>query len=155
MNGHILVHNKVDGEMQLWIYGELQARHIIPCSNRTVGPFGDDPYGYNGPCPPGSYHLDFPQPRDSTDGAYLMAEGRFFTPLLDFNHLWDAHGRAGIGCHGGGSASPHPLAPNQGFFPTEGCFRLLNADNENVFVPYVRAVLESGGTITFTVEEAV
>lgn len=140
--------------------GVTQVRHEIEAHNDTIGPIGtDDPYGHDGPCPLGDYGLGLPEAaatrngdgtvtsNDPTDIAY----GCWFTPLVDIGGLWAAHGRSGIGVHGGGSASPTPFAIQQGWYPTEGCIRLQNEDNENVFVPFVRYLLLKSAKLTLTV----
>lgn len=82
--------------------------------------------GYPGGCPPGTYILGDPENNDP--GQLLEGEqacismGPYFIPINNIP------GHAGIGIHGGGSASPHPLAAHQGFYPTENCIRVQNDD---------------------------
>lgn len=124
VRGHILINPKA-GQAKLFA-GDGTLRHVLRCSNATVGPVGtNDPYGHYGPCPPGDYYAGEPQILDPPEVPYGFA----FTPLLDPNGLEAAHGRAGIGLHGGGSASPNPFAPDQGLYSTEGCIRFYNSDN--------------------------
>ena len=147
MQGHIMFSRSAH-RMQFYLInddGSKELRHVIDARNETVGPTDGVPYGHFGPCPPGDYVLGQPESRDE------IAFGRFFTPLLDVHGNWAPHGRSEIGVHGGGSASPTPFAPQQGWYPTEGCIRLQNADNEQIFMPFVHTIQSAGGQVVFTV----
>lgn len=111
--------------------------------NSTVA---DGQYGHWGNIPPGEYLIGTPQAR------HTAPFGRYFTPIGDYHghHGMADHGRVGIGIHGGGSGLPDPLAPHQGWVPTEGCGRLANADNE-AFVAFVRKAQAEGGRCYLTV----
>lgn len=168
--GHVEVALDVNaiGNAKLWLKdGDATPvlRHTLPIRNQTIG----DGYGHYGRCPLGDYFLGEPVPcaahhvENASSVAFWTpdvqhdddrAYGYYFTPLLDVYGLWAPYGRAGIGAHGGGSAAPAPFDPQQGWFPTEGCFRLQNADNETLvsFVRYVRAhALEADRAVKFTV----
>lgn len=53
------------------------------------------------------------------DDTYLISEGPYFVSVNRTNEK---------GLHGGGTASPHPLAAQQGWYDTEGCIRVQNID---------------------------
>lgn len=72
-------------------------------------------------CPPGTYSIGEPEACDP--GYEQTSMGYWFTPLYNIPD------HAGIGIHGGGSCSSDPLAPHQGWCPTENCIRVQNADN--------------------------
>jgi hypothetical protein len=101
--------------------GDGVLRMEFDCRNDAVG---GDGYGHLARCPLGEYQLGAAEANTTPSDQTSM--GLWFVPVIDINALWVTDGRGGIGIHGGGSASPSPLAPNQGFYPTEGCFRLLN-----------------------------
>lgn len=163
--GHI-VFNGLSRRMKLYYKANKDAvpelRHEIEAHD--VGVYDGllpDAYGKNSKCPPGTYLVGSPQAcavrqRDGSvremnddDKAY----GCFFTPLSDetANGPMEQHGRAGIGIHGGGSGSPTPFAPHQGWYATLGCIRLQNADNEGTFVPFVQYIHEHGGVVEISV----
>lgn len=112
-----------------------------------------DPYGHQCKCPPGLFYIGAPQHLSPPEAPY----GHVFTPLYDnpTSNAFAAHGRDGIGVHGGGSDLPDPFAPSQGWEWTFGCLRLQNIDNETIFVPfveYIRAHSPSPDTsVTLTV----
>lgn len=93
----------------------------VAASNDAIA---GDVFTHNGRCPAGEYELGAPQ----AIAPPIASEGAWQIPLIDVNGLWVAAGRGAIMIHGGGSASPEPLAPRQGFYPTEGCVRLQNED---------------------------
>jgi len=139
--------------------------HSVQCRDVGVGDAqvqaGADVYGQYCKCPPGSnYLVGLPQAcatrlpdnkvqqNNPDDAAY----GCWFTGIADDpNADFSKHGRAGIGIHGGGTILPEPFAMTQGWAPTEGCLRLQNIDNETVFVPFVRWVLDIGGPVKLMV----
>lgn len=75
-----------------------------------------------GPLPAGTYTLGPVEWNEPEETADVRSMGPCFIPLLGIP------GHSGIGIHGGGSAAAHPLAAQQGWFPTENCIRLQNAD---------------------------
>lgn len=86
------------------------------CHNAAV----EAGFGTDGKCPAGSYTLGAVE---YTDGAHELEEmGDYFIPVLN------VPGRDGIGIHGGGSGLANPLASQQGWVETLGCFRLQNED---------------------------
>lgn len=100
---------------------------------------GEDVYGHLCKCPPGEYGLGRPEHLIPPQLPY----GYFFTPLIDINGIEAAHGRDGIGIHGGGSDLPNPFSPRQGWEYTFGCLRLQNEDNEQ-FADTVTWALDHG-----------
>jgi hypothetical protein len=131
--------------------GVTTLRHNIEARGDAVGiPTLMEPYGLDCKTPPGEYFAGVPEvcgQRDPHTGVVAwnpaaddQAYGCFFTPLLDPHGILAAHGRAGNGAHGGGSALPKPFDLLQGWTPTEGCIRMQNRDNEQIFVPFVRDV---------------
>ena len=119
-----------------WPSGEL--RYSCEVRNDAVGGEG---YGHLARCPLGDYVLAAPQPI----APPIASEGAWQIPLIDADKLWALAGRGDIMIHGGGTASPDPLAPNQGFFPTEGCFRVLNDD-----LGHLASILTEGDRLTVT-----
>jgi hypothetical protein len=112
-----------------------------------------DEYGRYCKAPPGvGYTFGSPQAcgPDSPDG---QAYGWWFIPINDDPASdFAKHGRAGIGIHGGGSASPDPFDPHQtALYDTLGCIRMWNADlgmqtpAEGTLVYAVQYVLSKGG----------
>jgi hypothetical protein len=91
------------------------------CRNRTTN---DGSYGHNGWCPPGSFILGAPEAKNT------IPFGAWAIPILDLSAggPMQQNGRVGIMIHGGGSGLPQPLAPDQGFQITHGCWRVLNRD---------------------------
>lgn len=131
-----------------------QERHSWECHDvgtADVNPPDGDPYGHDCKMPPGEgYTIGAPQDcgPDSDDG---VAYGYYFTPIGD-NPAGDlaAHGRDGLGIHGGGSDLAEPFAPRQGWEWTFGCPRMQNADNQQL-VDSIRYVQAHGGTVTLDV----
>jgi hypothetical protein len=76
----------------------------------------------NGPLAPGTYTLGAPEYNDPGETEDLQSMGPYFIPVLN------TPGREAIGIHGGGSAAPHPLAAEQGWYVTLGCIRLQNIE---------------------------
>lgn len=75
-----------------------------------------------GPLPTGTFVLGAPEWNDPEQVDDVRSMGPCFIPVNN------VPGHSGIGIHGGGSAAPHPLAAQQGWFPTENCIRLQNDD---------------------------
>lgn len=67
----------------------------------------------------------------------LMAYGWYTFDMVDLEGQERNNGRAGIACHGGGSANgwPGAWAPNQPLVPTHGCLRLKNIDLRDKILP--------------------
>lgn len=94
----------------------------VPCSNDSVASNAWKP---TAGCPPGTYTIGRPEANDpnqpSTDDNDWVGEGLWFIPVSGIP------GHDGIGLHGGGTcAEPNELNPQQGWCPTENCFRLQN-----------------------------
>lgn len=118
----------------------------IPCRGDGVNGPGFE--GSGGDTPPGMYEVGqiiktLPSEPQATWNAY----GRWFCDLVELENQEASRGRAGIGTHGGGSGSPNPLAPEQGWYKTLGCLRLQNKDLENIFVPMCQYVKKNKGKI--------
>lgn len=73
-------------------------------------------------CPLGTFTLGAAEYNEPDEADDLRSMGPYFIPV------YGTPGHSGIGIHGGGSASPHPLAAQQGLFPTENCIRVNNDD---------------------------
>ncbi len=139
--------------------------HTVECRDVGVGDAyvqaGADVYGQYCKCPPGSNYLvgqpqacatRFPDGTVRQNNPDDPAYGCWFTGIADDpNADFSKHGRAGIGIHGGGTAAPNPFALEQGWYATEGCLRLQNDVNEQVFVPFVQWVLDIGGLVKLQV----
>ena len=76
----------------------------------------------NGPIGPGVYQLGAPEFNDPGDTQDLTEMGPYFIPVNN------VPGRGGIGIHGGGTGTAHPLAARQGWVVTLGCIRVQNED---------------------------
>jgi len=97
----------------------------------------------NSDTPPGVYlfgevYKDYERVGDKP--AYdrtLMAYGWYTFDMVDLEGQERNNGRAGIACHGGGSANgwPGAWAPNQPLVPTHGCVRLKNIDLRDKILP--------------------
>lgn len=151
MLGHI-VYNGYARTLKLWFKDTAtstpELRHTLECHDIGVNDgLLDDPYGIYCMCPPGDYGVSAPEALVPPEIPY----GRWFIGLIDTNGNEAKHGRAGIGFHGGGSAAPEPFIPRQGWYATEGCFRLQNIDLEDTLVPFVQYVLAHGGELLHSV----
>ena len=83
----------------------------------------------SGDTPPGLYECERVQRTLASEGDSVWAAyGPWYVWLHELEDQESKRGRAGIGMHGGGSGSPTPLAPKQGWYPTLGCIRLQNED---------------------------
>lgn len=127
----------------------------------VYGPVETHGEGVNGPgykvtggdTVPGNYvygQVVWTLPSDSTANWY--AYGKVYIYINDPNGNEAAYGRAGIGHHCGGTASPNPLADNQGFYPTLGCLRMLNEDMD-VCAHKIESWQKEGHTIHLTILE--
>ena len=165
MIGHVEF-NGPTSEMKLWFREKNseapQLRHTLIAHDVGVNDGTlPDQYGTKCKCPPGNFSLGFPQGcaiRLPTSGVSVRndddrAYGCFFTPIYDTdpNGPLKQHGRAGLGIHGGGSDLPDPFALYQGWEWTFGCIRLQNIDNEMIFAPFVKYILQNGGKVALTV----
>lgn len=134
-------------------------KHVMKCFDyngnlkwrveaRCDGVYGP---GYNvqgGDTPPGLYEIGLiteSQPEEPR--SVWNAFGKYFCDLVELENQEASRGRAGCGVHGGGSASPNPLAPRQGWYPTHGCIRLQNEDLEKIFVPMCKFVKKNKGKV--------
>lgn len=142
MRGHI-VFNGPSRLLKLFVAdddGGTQLRHEFECHDVGVRDGVDpDPFGHECKCPPGLYYVGAPQPLAPPERPY----GFFFTPLYDnpLSNAFAAHGRSGIGIHGGGSDLADPFAARQGWEWTFGCLRLQNEDNATLaeYCRFIRA----------------
>lgn len=134
----------------------------------------ENPYGFDGWCPPGHFVLGAPQVFETP----IPSEGFGQIPVLDMTSavlgtLVQAekaveedgliaigglslpigqlvkYGRSAIMIHGGGSNSPNPLTANQGLFRTDGCTRMLNGDWQRL-ASYL-STNEPGNTVVYTI----
>jgi hypothetical protein len=112
---------------------------VYPCFNESVA---DNAWRSDAGCPPGTYTLGAPEPCDP--GEEQTSMGLWFVPVYSIPD------HSGIGVHGGGSASSDPLAKQQGWFPTENCFRMQNED----LVHFVQLLKSVSGTISFEVVQS-
>jgi hypothetical protein len=66
-----------------------------------------------------------------------MAYGWYTFDMIELEDQERSNGRAGIACHGGGSANgwPGAWAPSQPLVPTHGCLRLKNIDLRDKILP--------------------
>jgi len=137
--------------------------HTLPCHDVGINDqyvtAGMDEYGSRCKCPPGDYGVAAPMAcaTRNADGTVTRhndddaAYGCWFVPLLDTHGNEAAHGRSGIGIHGGGSGLPDPFALQQGWYYTLGCLRLQNADLEQTLIPFIQYIQSHGGQVTLTV----
>jgi len=94
-----------------------------PCRNETCA---ENAWRYpDAGCPPGTYTVGSPESNEP--GEEQTSMGPWFIPVDNIP------GHSGIGIHGGGSCVyPNSMAPHQGWCPTENCFRMQNADLDNL-----------------------
>jgi hypothetical protein len=104
-----------------------------------------------GNTPPGLYECTRVLPTTSRDtDADWRAYGPWYVYLAEMEGQESSRHRDGVGMHGGGSKSPAPLAPKQGFFPTRGCVRLQNEDLPRL-IHTIRYAQSKGGRVYLTV----
>lgn len=109
--------------MKLYIPGEGKPRWDIPA--RGYGVNGPGWWMQGGDTPPGRYRIgDIHVIPD--DDPQVNSFGPYFLDLIELEGQERKHGRAGVGIHGGGSGSPNPQAPFQGWVMTHGCVRTQN-----------------------------
>jgi len=144
-----IVADGVQGRMKCYDYdGNL--KWIIPCLCKGVMGPGSDVQG--GDTPPGTYLVgQLTETQSDEPASTWNAFGKFFFDLVELENQEASRGRAGVGVHGGGSASPNPLAENQGLYPTHGCVRLLNKDLRDKFLNTYRYAKKNGGKLYLTV----
>ena len=161
MDGH-LVFNGSARTLKCFVSGG-ELKHTLPCHDVGISDqyvkAGQDEYGSRCKCPPGDYSVGVPMAcairqkdgsiirQNSDDQAY----GCYFVPLGDSKGAFAAHGRSGIGIHGGGSDLSNPFAMQQGWEWTYGCLRLQNQDLEQTLVPFINFIHAQGGKITLSV----
>jgi|SRR5579872_446151 len=144
----MIAHVIFNGQSRLlkcYVFGEGAPRHVLPARDVGVNDAdvqkGEDVYGYRCKCPPGAGYI-LSAPIQLHEPPY----GFGFTPIGDnAAGTLAAHGRSGLGIHGGGSDLPDPFAPHQGWEDTFGCIRLQNEDNAT-FMAFLSAVFASGGS---------
>lgn len=140
-NDSYLLVNDRDGDMEAFdAYGKFLWK--IPCLARGQG----SDYDYkntNTDTPPGLYKLgtvyrDYENygANPSHDGT-LQSYGWYSFDMEEQEGQEAAYGRAGIMCHGGGSACGWPGAWNQRqtLYPTMGCLRCYNIDLRDKILP--------------------
>lgn len=135
---HVLFNDDTN-RLSVW-----NSRHVeimaVECRNdATAGPG----FGHNGRCPRGVYELGKPV------AAHDVPFGFWFIPLLGE----EAHGRGGIGIHGGGSGLKDSFAERQGWQLTHGCLRLQNQDLD-ALVGLILSTKAARGQVYLTVAGA-
>jgi len=108
----------------------------IECKNSVV-------YGH-GVFPAGEYEILSPV-RVKED---IKAYGLYYIPIHGGPN--DIAQTRGLYIHGGGSGLADPLALYQGFYPTEGCFRVQNFDLLWLVLDVYKTI-KNGGKIYLTV----
>lgn len=114
----------------LWHYSRLQKKlwhDAGPGYEAWSCPADDTPVSGSGPVLPlGTYTFG---PLEWNDPNDAMPSGELWTRSTGPGVIAiDVANGRGIECHGGGTASPHPLASDQGIYPAEDCLRVLNRD---------------------------
>jgi hypothetical protein len=139
-DSHLIVNDAVETMKAFSYEGKLLWE--IPCLAR--GQYSDFEWKItNSDTPVGVYvfgevYKDYERVGDKP--AYdrtLMAYGWYTFDMIDLEGQERNNGRAGIACHGGGSANgwPGAWAPNQPLVPTHGCIRLKNIDLRDKILP--------------------
>ena len=101
--------------------------------------------------PPGLYECTKVVMTGNGEGRDIWnSYGAYYVYLQEMEGQESGRQRSGVGMHGGGSASPNPLAGQQGFYATNGCVRLQNQDLPRL-VTAVRTSKAMGGTTYLTV----
>ena len=163
MDGH-LVFNGTTRKLKCYVAGG-ELKHTLDCHDVGINDqyvhAGQDEYGSRCKCPPGDYSVGVPMACAirQKDGSVIRqfpddrAYGCFFIPLGDSSGAFAAHGRSGIGIHGGGSDLPNSFALRQSppFEYTYGCLRLINIDLEQVLVPFINYIHAHEGKVTLSV----
>jgi hypothetical protein len=105
----------------------------------------------SGNTPPGLYECTSVVQSTSNDSTHdWNAYGPWYVWLQEMEGQEISRGRSGVGMHGGGSASPTPLAPKQGFYKTQGCVRLQNGDLPRL-ISTIRFAHSTKGRVFLTV----
>jgi len=139
-DSHLVVNDAVETMKAFSYEGKLLWE--IPCLAR--GQYSDFEWKItNSDTPVGVYlfgdvYKDYERVGDKP--AYdrtLMAYGWYTFDMIDLEGQERNNDRAGIACHGGGSANgwPGAWAPNQPLVPTHGCIRLKNIDLRDKILP--------------------
>jgi hypothetical protein len=139
-DSHLIVNDAVETMKAFSYEGKLLWE--IPCLAR--GQYSDFEWRIqNSDTPVGVYlfgevYKDYERVGDKP--AYdrtLMAYGWYTFDMIDLEGQERNNGRAGIACHGGGSANgwPGAWAPNQPLVPSHGCLRLKNIDLRDKILP--------------------
>lgn len=139
-DSHLIVNDAVETMKAFSYEGKLLWE--IPCLAR--GQYSDFEWKItNSDTPPGTYlfgdvYKDYERVGDNP--AYdrtLMSYGWYTFDMIDLEGQERNNGRAGIACHGGGSANgwPGAWAPNQPLVPSHGCLRLKNIDLRDKILP--------------------
>lgn len=140
---HLVVNDAVETMKAFSYEGKLLWE--IPCLAR--GQYSDFEWRVqNSDTPPGIYlfgevYKDYERVGDKP--AYdrtLMAYGWYTFDMIDLEGQERNNGRAGIACHGGGSANgwPGAWAPNQPLVPSHGCLRARNIDLRDKLLPLTK-----------------
>jgi hypothetical protein len=93
-----------------------------------------------GDTPPGVWYLGRVTD-DKALGTMVRQYGWIFFDLVDCEGREDGNGRAGLGLHGGASASPIPFNDYQGLYATLGCLRMNNRDLYDFVYPLYKLSL--------------
>lgn len=116
------VYDGIDKKLKLFDDAGTQV-FVCEAHNDTVANNG---WRSDAGCPPGTYQLESPVQNDPSEpndeDNDWEGEGIYFCLLTGIS------GHSGIGIHGGGSCSEHPLAAKQGWCPTMNCIRVQNED---------------------------
>lgn len=139
-DSHLVVNDAIETMKAFSFEGKLLWE--IPCLAR--GQYSDFEWKIqNSDTPVGVYlfgdvYKDYERVGDKP--AYnrtLMSYGWYTFDMIDLEGQERNHGRAGIACHGGGSANgwPGAWAPNQPLVPSHGCLRLKNIDLRDRILP--------------------
>lgn len=151
---HVIVNDWEDkyiGEIKCFAAnGKLRWQAEALCKG-VEGPRWDS---RGGDTPPGLYKAgELTETRSDEPQHIWNAYGRYFIDMIECENQEANVGRSGIGCHGGGTAAPEPLAPRQQLVPTLGCVRLRNEAMEKLMVPTLREVRAKGGIMWITVNQ--
>jgi hypothetical protein len=123
--------------------------HQLPCLAKGQTP---NYRKVSGDTPPGLYRIGAIVPTGRGESASIWnAYGAWFLDLEGMEQNEEQYGRAGCGCHGGGTGAKDPLAPYQQLLPTLGCIRTQNADLANILVPIAQKAAKSGNTVYVSV----
>ncbi|MGE0493298.1 MAG: L,D-transpeptidase [Vulcanimicrobiota bacterium] len=126
------LHAVISGAAERAVLFDHRGAEVFRLRARCKGVYGS----YNnqgGDTPPGLYRLAYYQPTVSgEDWATKAAYGWHFFDLFDVDRQERDRNREGCGWHGGGTAAPDPLAPQQVLVDTHGCIRSHNQDMDRL-----------------------